>query len=412
MHDTGSSMAASPERIVVTATGIISALGTGRAAHIARIRARQHGLRYPEVLKTVHAREFVVAEVPHANAELLQQLALDPAAQGYTRTALLSICAMSDLLTQTGADLLRDTRLALINANTVGGMSEVENMYLAFIEPETDEVTTRWIDTLDCAESTEHVARFFGMQPRMATISTACSSSANAIIVAARMLLHGQADFAIAGGGDALSRFTLNGFNSLKNVDRGPCRPFDEGRNGLNLGEGAGYVLLERESGARARGADILAVLSGWSNTNDAYHPTAPSPDGSGALRAMRDSLQKAALSREAIGYVNAHGTATLNNDVAEGLAIQALWEGNPPPFSSTKPFTGHTLAAAGAIEAIISIAAMQEGIIPPNLNWESAMPEAPLTPAVLGEGARLDHVMSNSFGFGGNNVSLIFSRA
>src|SRR5690606_27771889 len=115
-------------------------------------------------------------------------------------------------------------------------------------------------------------------------------------IVAARMLQHGLADFAIAGGGDALSRFTLNGFHSLKNVDHGPCRPFDGSRNGLNLGEGAGYVLLEREADAKARRAPVLAVLSGWSNANDAYHPTAPSPDGSGALRTMRGALRKAGL--------------------------------------------------------------------------------------------------------------------
>jgi 3-oxoacyl-[acyl-carrier-protein] synthase-1 len=231
------------------------------------------------------------------------------------------------------------------------------------------------------------------------------------MIVGARMLLHGLADFAIAGGGDALSRFTLNGFHSLKNVDRAPCRPFDASRNGLNLGEGAGYVLLEREQDALARGASIVAVLSGWSNANDAYHPTAPSPDGSGALRTMRGSLEKAGLSPADIAYVNAHGTATLNNDVAEAKSIEILWDGAPPPYSSTKPFTGHTLAAAGAVEAIISIGAMEHGIVPPNLNWSEPMEEVGITPARGHEQAAMNHVMSNSFGFGGNNVSLIFSR-
>lgn len=405
-------MSASPDRIVVTATGIISALGIGHQAHMSSIAAGKSGLRHPEILRTVHAGEFVVAEVNKHNKELLQSLSLAEDTHGYTRTALLSICAIKNLLTQIDVAMLQNNRLAFINANTVGGMSEVEDLYLSFINEYTDVESSKWIDTLDCAESTEHVARFFDLKPRMATISTACSSSSNAIIVGARMLRHGLADFAIAGGGDALSRFTLNGFNSLKNVDRQPCKPFDSARNGLNLGEGAGYVLLEREKDALARGAHIVAVLSGWSNANDAYHPTAPSPDGSGALRTMKGALEHAGLSPEQIHYINAHGTATLNNDLAEGKAIEQLWAGIPPPFSSTKPFTGHTLAAAGVVESIISIHAMHDGTIPPNLNWSTPMEEISIVPAGLQSGVNIEHVMTNSFGFGGNNVSLIFSRA
>jgi 3-oxoacyl-[acyl-carrier-protein] synthase-1 len=399
-----------PDRIVVTATGIITALGTGRDAHVAHIREGVSVLQHPTLLKTRHAGEYVVGEVREANESLAGRLNLD--AGGYTRTALISLCAMQDLMANTDPELLRSAqeRLAFINANTVGGMSEVEHLYPSFLASTPYGEEIRWIDSLDCAESTEQVANSFGLKPRMATISTACSSSANAMIVGARMLQHGLVDFVIAGGGDALSRFTLNGFISLKNVDRQPCRPFDARRNGLNLGEGAAYVLLERESDALKRGAGIQAIFSGWFNANDAYHPTAPSPDGSGALRTMEGSLQKARLTPELIDYINAHGTATLNNDVAEGKAIEKLWQGIPPPFSSTKPFTGHTLAAAGAVEAIISIWAMQDGFVPPNLNWTGQMEELNIRPAVNAEQKVIRHAMSNSFGFGGNNVSLIFS--
>lgn len=402
-----------PDRIVVTATGIITALGTGRTAHMDHLRNGRSALGHPRVLKTKHAAEFIVGEIAAENVVLAGRLGIDAAVAAYTRTALVSMCAIQDLLRHTDPDYLKkaEGRLAFVNANTVGGMSEVENLYMSFISPHAIEDDAKWIDSLDCAESTEQVAAFFGLKPQMATISTACSSSANALIVGARMLQHGLADIVVAGGGDALSRFTLNGFNSLKNVDRAPCKPFDALRNGLNLGEGAAYIVLEREPDAVKRGATIEAVLSGWCNANDAYHPTAPSPDGSGAFRTMQGALKKAGLNPADIQYINAHGTATRNNDAAEGLAIQTLWDGAPPPFSSTKPFMGHTLAGAGAIEALMAIWAMDEGFTPPNLNWTSPMEELYVRPVTEACPLKAAHVMSNSFGFGGNNVSLIFSR-
>jgi 3-oxoacyl-[acyl-carrier-protein] synthase-1 len=404
-----------PDRIVVTATGIMTALGTGREAHIAHLQDGTSVLQHPAFLETRHAAEFVVGEISADKTTLAGRLGIDQAKEGYTRTALISLCAMQDLLVNSDKTYLQNAggRLAFINANTVGGMSEVESLYPSLIDITSIPEDTHWIDSLDCAESTEQVARAFGLTPCMATISTACSSSANAMLVGARMLQHGLADVVIAGGGDALCRFTLNGFHSLKNIDKQPCRPFDNSRNGLNLGEGAAYVVLERESDAYKRGAYIEAIFSGWCNTNDAYHPTAPSPDGSGALRTMHGALAKAGLRPDEIDYINTHGTATINNDAAEGKAIETLWEGHPPPFSSTKPFTGHTLAGAGAVEAIIAIWAMQEGFIPPNLNWQQPMEELTIRPATEAiKAAPIQHVMSNSFGFGGNNVTLIFSRA
>lgn len=407
-------MHASQDRIAITASGIITALGTGTERHLHALRDRRHGLRYPQILKTAHAAEFPIGEVDATNGTLMDRLRIDDPSIPYTRTSLLALAAVTDLLREPGLhEYLRSNRLAFVNANTVGGMAEGENRYMRFIAEESDAEQEAWIPTMDCADSTMLIPGFFGLKAQLATISTACSSSANSLIVGARMIRYGLADTVIAGGSDALSRFTLNGFASLKNLEHGFCRPFDQNRSGLNLGEGAAYVLLERESAAKSRGAHILGYLCGWANTNDAYHPTAPAPDGSGARRTMEQALRSAGIGPGEIAYINAHGTATLNNDLAEGRAIESVWNGAPPPFSSTKPFTGHTLAAAGAVEAIICIAAMRGRLIPPNLNWETPMEELELRPQLeAAAGTRMDFVMSNSFGFGGSNVSLILGAS
>lgn len=391
--------------------GIISALGRGAAAHLEALRVGQSGLRLPRHLDTIYAQEYLMGEVRLGNDELSALLGLPAGNNGYTRTTLLALVAMNELVQATGIDTLAQEPLAFINANTVGGMCSVENMYMDFIAGDTPEEYKKYIDTLDCAESTLNIARFFGLKPFMATISTACSSSANALILGARMIQQGLVKRAVCGGCDSLSRFTINGFASLKNVSKTACRPFDRDRSGLNLGEGAGYLLLEREEDALARGAQILAVLTGYSNSNDAYHPTAPSPDGSAALRTMERALQKAKLAPTDIDYINAHGTATDSNDAAEGKAIERLF-GAGAVFSSTKPFTGHTLAAAGAIEAIFSIWALQHNTVLPNLNFNAAPADVLIRPATATNHREMNHVLSNSFGFGGNNVSLIFSKA
>jgi len=399
------------EKIVVTSVGLISALGHGVAANIEAMRNGNSGLRHPLHLKTVHASEFVMGEVRMGNEEMATQLGL-PADHSYSRTALLALMAVKELLAGADMDLLRNESLALINAGTVGGMCTVEDLYPEFMSPGTGDYI-KYIDTLDCSESTENIATHFGLKPFMATISTACSSSSNAALLGARMIKQGLVKRAICGGCDALSRFTLNGFNSLKNVAKEPCMPFDQNRVGLNLGEGAAYLMLETESSARARGAKILAVFSGYCNSNDAYHPTAPSPHGDGAYNTMWQAMNMAGLKPEDIGYVNAHGTATINNDIAEGIAISRLFSGHIPYFSSTKPFTGHTLAAAGAMGAIYSIAAMAQGIALPNLNFKTPMEELQIVPTTkLVEQLSIKHVLSNSFGFGGNNVSLAFSAS
>lgn len=396
-------------RIVVSAIGIVSALGKGKAANLQQLLDRKSGLRNPLLLQTAYAKEYLMGEVRLSNDELSELVGLSAGDNGYTRTALLAMVAMQELIEQSGKEILQQD-LAFINANTVGGMCSVENMYLEFVKEHTEERYTKYIDTLDCAESTLNIAKHFGLKPLMATISTACSSSANALLLGSRMIQQGLVKRAICGGCDALSRYTVNGFASLKNVSKEACKPFDQDRVGLNLGEGAGYLLLEREEDATARGADIIAVLSGYSNSNDAYHPTAPSPDGSAAYRTMERALKKANLQASDINYINAHGTATDTNDAAESKAIEKMF-GNDVPFSSTKPYTGHTLAAAGAIEAIFSIYALQNDVVLPNLNFTTGMEDVSIRPATDIMNRPLKHVLSNSFGFGGNNVSLVFSK-
>jgi 3-oxoacyl-(acyl-carrier-protein) synthase len=215
----------------------------------------------------------------------------------------------------------------------------------------------------------------------------------------------------LAGGADSLSRMTWGGFHSLLLADANGCKPFDAGRAGMSLGEGAAILILESEEFARKRGAKILARLSGWGTSCDAYHATAPHPQGAGATAAMQSALRRANLEPTAIDYVNAHGTGTRDNDVAEAIALKTVFHNRVPPFSSTKRIFGHVLAASGAMEAIVCVEALRRQELPPNPGYQKCDPAIGLEPVTESHHARLTHVMSNSFGFGGNNGVLIFSQ-
>ncbi|HWB94280.1 MAG TPA: beta-ketoacyl-[acyl-carrier-protein] synthase family protein, partial [Puia sp.] len=268
----------------------------------------------------------------------------------------------------------------------------------------------------ECGSITEWVADRLGIKHYQTTINTACSSSANAIGFGARLIRQGLLDVVVAGGVDALTKFTLNGFNSLMILDSRFCKPFDNDRAGLNLGEGAGYLVLVSEKVAASlpgsRPGNISCVLSGFANANDAWHQTASSPDGRGSWLAMKGALQRAGLEPADIDYINLHGTGTQNNDLAEGTAIRRLFDPVYPRMSSTKSFTGHTLGASGGIEAVFSVLAIRDGLIYPNLRFETRMEELPMKPETrFLRSQSVRHVLSNSFGFGGNCTSLIFSK-
>jgi 3-oxoacyl-[acyl-carrier-protein] synthase-1 len=290
-------------------------------------------------------------------------------------------------------------------------MDKTESFFAAFLK---DNNSGRLKDVLnhECGAVTELVADGLGIKNFVTTISTACSSSANSIFFGARLIKHNLLDVVVAGGADALTKFTLNGFNTLQILDAGFCMPFDENRHGLNLGEGAGYVVLVSERVAANIQEKLYCRLSGYSNANDAHHQTASSPDGAGSYAAMKGALELSGLQTTDISYINLHGTGTFNNDISEGTAIQRLFKPPYPKMSSTKAFTGHTLGASGGIEAVFSSLAVKHNIIYPNLRLQTPMQALPFVPeTVFQKNISVNHVLSNSFGFGGNCSSLIFSK-
>ncbi|SFD10209.1 3-oxoacyl-[acyl-carrier-protein] synthase-1 [Chitinophaga sp. CF118] len=399
------------ERVYITGMGMITAIGDDVAGNLQSLRSKQSGLGFTSHLDTIYKEKLPVAEVKYTTLQL-SEIAGVAGIDGYTRTTLLGLIAMREALAQAGITDVQQEPTAFINASTVGGMCDTENVYFDIVNPDKTGDFLKFIDTLDCADCTQRIADTIGITEHIATISTACSSSANALMYGARLIKAGLTRRVICGGTEALTRFTLNGFNSLKNIDKHPCRPFDNQRNGLNLGEGAAYMVLESESLVKENNSVVLAELSGYANTNEAFHPTSPSPDGDGAYAAMKDALAMSGRTIADVQYVNVHGTATLTNDVSEGKALQRLFGETVPKFSSTKPFTGHTLAAAGAIEAIYSVLAIRHQLVFPNLNFTERMEELYVAPETqLLEGYPIQHVISNSFGFGGNNASLVISN-
>jgi 3-oxoacyl-[acyl-carrier-protein] synthase-1 len=395
------------KEIFVTGAGIISALGNNVQETLLALREKRTGIASLHYLKTSHI-EFPVGEVKLSNEEMSRLLLL-PETEITTRTSLMGMIAVGEALTQASLHEKNGLRIALISGTTVGGMDKSELYYLDFLENDTKNA---YIATHDCGTCTEMIADHTGIFSMVETISTACSSAANAIMIGAMLINDGRADIVVAGGSECITKFHLNGFNTLMILDKEPCKPFDNDRAGLNLGEGAAYLVLEAETSRRRRQVKPLCRLSGYANTSDAFHQTASSPDGEGAFLSMINALASAQLAPENIGYINAHGTGTGNNDLSEGIAIQRVFGEKIPPVSSTKSFTGHTTSAAGGVEAVISLLALQHNFIPANLNFATPMKELSFTPAMDENPATpLCHVLSNSFGFGGNDTSLIFSK-
>lgn len=390
--------------ILVTGTGVVSAIGLGKAQTLEALMNGRSGVGPLQYLKTRH-KEFPVGEVKLTDAEMRTRLGLADNAIS-TRTALMGMLALEEALQD--ADLSQEmlTKVGFISGTTVGGMDMSEQFYLDFVN---NEAHKEYIAAHDCGNCTEMTANHFGKFAFVTTLSTACSSAANAIILGANMIRCGEADIVVVGGSECITKFHLNGFNSLMILDTEPCRPFDATRNGLNLGEGAAYLVLESEESAKRRGAKAQALLSGYGNACDAFHQTASSPEGEGAYLAMKEALELAEIQPSDIDYINAHGTGTPNNDTSESQAMIRLFDGKVPPVSSTKPFTGHTTSASGSIEAVFCILALQHGFLPVNLNWSQPM-ENGIVPVSQPTRKALKHVLCTAFGFGGNDSSLLLS--
>lgn len=395
--------------VFIASAGTISSIGKDTESSLQSLEKGNAGMSAMHWLDSTHKERLPVAEVKFSNAELAAMAGLN---ENIPRTALLSAIAAKEAVEKSGIDLGAGLRTGFISANTVGGMDKTEDFFKPFL---TDHSRGHLRDVIyhECGAVTEIVADLLGIKNFVSTISTACSSSANAIFFGARLIKQNRLDVVIAGGADALTRFTLNGFNTLMILDDQFCKPFDENRKGLNLGEGAGYVVLVSEKLAKTLNNKPAISLSGYANANDAYHQTASSPDGIGSYLAMKRALEMSGLNPGDISYINLHGTGTQNNDIAEGTAIRRLFDPVYPPMSSTKSFTGHTLGASGGIEAVYSVLALENDLIFPNLRFETGITGLPFTPVTeLMRGNRLKHVMSNSFGFGGNCSSLIFSKS
>ena len=393
------------KNIVITGEGIISAIGNDKATVLQSLLDGRSGIVEMKHLHSSH-HELPVGEVQLSNDEMKAMLAL-PVEEQTSRTSLMGMLAVRQALAeaQLPETAPKNRRVVLISGTTVGGMDITEQYYDSFA---TSDEHLDCLKKHDCGSSTEEIAAMFGIS-ECTTISTACSSAANALILGANLLKTGQADLVIAGGSEALTRFHLNGFNSLMILDHEPCRPFDAQRAGLNLGEGAAFVVMETEASARERGADIHAWLTGYGNACDAFHQTASSDNGEGAYRAMTEALEMAHLQPEDIDYVNAHGTGTPNNDLSESAALKRVFAEKMPLISSTKAFTGHTTSASGSIETVICLLAMQHHFVPANLRWEHQIPDG-ITPTTGVKDVTLKHVVCNAFGFGGNDSSLILS--
>jgi 3-oxoacyl-(acyl-carrier-protein) synthase len=392
--------------VAITGMGIISAIGTTVSLTLKSLLASESGIGSLELFESKHASSIKVGEVKITNASLSESLQL-PSHHNFTRTALLGAVAAKAAIESAQIRDAQKYKTGLISATTVGGMDMTEKHWNQFA---THPETQKYIESHHCGDSTAKISNLLGITEYTTTISTACSSAANAIMLGARLIKAGKLDRVIVGGTDVLSKFTINGFKSLLLLSEEPCKPFDANRKGLNLGEAAAYLVLESDKVVKVENKTPLAYLSGYANANDAHHQTASSPEGEGAYLAMKQALEVANLLPEAIDYINAHGTATPNNDLSESVAIQRIFGENIPPFSSTKAYTGHTLAAAGAIEAVFSILALQEQKVFPNLNFSEAMPETGLVPVTVLQQKKVKHIVSNSFGFGGNCSSLIFS--
>ncbi|HMR45651.1 MAG TPA: beta-ketoacyl-[acyl-carrier-protein] synthase family protein [Bacteroidia bacterium] len=389
-------------KVFVTGIGVVSAIGLTVEENYRSLLNKKSGitsLQLSEEQNSIKAGSIV-----KSNAELKQMLSIS---NGYfSRTSLLGIIAAEQAMGKNFHN--KKLRAGFISSTSVGGMDETEKYYRQVLKNlPVDYNLTR---THDSGNTSENIATYLKFSGYINTLSTACSSAANAIMLAARMIEQGKLDRVLVGGTDPITDFTIKGFQSLMIYDDEWCKPFDHNRNGLNLGEGAGFLLLESAHSIKFSDNAPICILTGWHNAADAYHQTASSPDGKGATIAMKNALNKAKLEPDEISYINAHGTGTKNNDLSESIAIKNVFGKTIPPFSSTKAFTGHTLAAAGAIEAVYSVLAIKNSMHFPGLNYNEPLAETLMHPVTEPTPALTKHVMSNSFGFGGNNSSLIFS--
>lgn len=388
-------------RIFVTGYGLISSIGFNCNETVNSLLQQKTGIKKHAL---TNGKEFLLGKIEQSSENLRKQFNISEIT---SRTALLGMIAVQDAIKNLNWD--DEIKTGLISGTSVGGMDFSEIQYQNRLN-EIPEDKSAYAHHAS-GTTTDEIASQLPKVEFVNTISTACSSALNAILMGARMIRTGKLDRVIVGGTDALSDFTVNGFNSLMIFDKEQCRPFDESRAGLNLGEGAGYIVIESEGCVKKLNSQTEFELKGWASTSDAHHQTASSPEGIGAILSMKKALEIAKMNPNEIDYINAHGTSTPNNDLSESHAIKTVFGKKIPAFSSTKSFTGHTLAASGGIETIFGLLAMKENFGLTNLNFENKIGETGLIPVQSTEGQNWKNVLVNAFGFGGNCSSIILSK-
>jgi 3-oxoacyl-[acyl-carrier-protein] synthase II len=390
-------------RVVVTGLGAVSPFGAGVKAYWAGIATGTCAIRPISLIETEGFCCQVAAEVRDGIAGSRRR----------SRADRFALAAAREALDDAGLTAAERAETAVVVGAVGGGMLEAE----AWHWRRRGRAVPQWSSThalrsilpSSHVETLAHCLRLRG--PRE-TLVTACSSGAASLAVAAELVADGVVDVALAGGADAITRICYMGFNALKLLDPSPCRPFDRERKGMSIGEGAAFLVLEEASRARGRGAREYAELAGAAMTTDAFHVTAPHPDGDGMARAMRAALARGGVAPGDVMYVNAHGTATLQNDRIEAAALRGVFGEGRVLVSSTKSMIGHTMAAAGSLEAVATVLALDRGVVPPTAHHDETDPDVPFdcVPRIARQ-VGVEHAISNSFGFGGQNVTLLFRR-
>jgi len=396
--------------VVVTGFGCVTALGhdswamwdalcTGQSARVPLTSIHVDGCRVTQ------GAEAILPDLPRLSPKQLSRL---------SRASRLALPAVSQALKEAGLSkkdeccVLR--RLEISVSTTAGGMEKGQEFLRGVWSQEPQGQTAR-VAHYQAQQQIGEIHRHFGFTGPAMIVANACAGGGNAIGHAADLIRCGMADIVLAGGYEALSDLVFAGFDSLQSLAPDKCRPFDRGRRGLMLGEGAGFLVLENEASAVRRSADIKARIVGYGHTTDTGHLTQPTQDGTALERAMRMALLDAHMHASEIGYVNAHGTGTPFNDSAEAQAFHRVFGTSQTKLSSTKAALGHTLGAAGAIEAIISILALNTGQLPPQINSLDPEPLVAASLVPIGARAQLEAVMSVNLGFGGSNAAIIFTR-
>ena len=388
--------------IAVTGLGCLSGAGMNLAETIDNMFRNQRFPHPPQRFSTDHPVSYPVLELRDDF-----QLPLDKQETVYTRTSQLALAAALEAIAHAGlsAEQLRGKRVGVCIGTTVGCALNCDDFYRSY--KEGDNPSLQVIERFRRSNPAAVISRQLSLNGPTQVVVNACSSGTDAIGIGASWLRAGACDMVIAGGADELSRVTYAGFSSLMITATEPCRPFDVNRKGLNLGEGAGIVVLERADECRDK--QQRGYVIGYGSACDAHHLTAPHPDGLGLIRALQEAFTTAGVTPEQIAFVNAHGTGTPDNDRIESHVLKKVLPG--VPFLSTKGYTGHTLGAAGGLEAVFTLACMQRGEIPANIGFADADPALAGTPVAVNTPVDAAYALSESLAFGGNNAVLIFAR-